>query len=169
MNKKGCVCRPAGVTLIELIIAMAVIANLFYIVFLVYDVGFTLFQTGERRSELRADMGRAVYQLAKDVKLASGFTLANQNTVSFWIDYDGDGEESLAENITYSFSGVTGEALIKSDVSGDKRLLNNVVEFNLSYDSMLADSVHLVNFSLESANNFETLKIESSARARNII
>jgi len=54
MNKKGCVCRPAGVTLIELIIAMAVIANLFYIVFLVYDVGFTLFQTGDRRSELRA-------------------------------------------------------------------------------------------------------------------
>ncbi len=158
-----------GVTLIELIIALFIATNLFLIVFLVYDVGFKLFQQGEKRSELRSDVGRAISLFVKDVRLASGFTVANENSVTFWSDYNGDEEESAGESITYSFSGVSGEALIKTDANGDYVVLDEVVEFTLSYDSILVDSVHLVSFVLEAAKDFETFKIESSVKARNII
>ena len=158
-----------GVTLIELIMVLFIAANLFLIVFLIYDVGFQVFQQGEKRSGLRSDVGRAVSLLTKDVRLASGFTVANENSVTFWTDYNGDEEESVGESITYSFSGISGEALIKTDANGDYAVLDEVVEFTLSYDSILVDSIHLISFVLDAAKDFETFKIESSIKARNII
>lgn len=159
--------NKSGVTLIELVISLALLTILLTSIFLVYNVGVQIFLLGEKRSELRVDVERAMALMVDEILSARGITSASDRSVTLWIDEDVDQQMDSPELITYSFSGITGEALVRNDESGDRNLLRGVSDFSLTYDSEVVDTIHLVDFSLSATKGTESFTVATAVKLRN--
>ncbi|MFH1759677.1 MAG: prepilin-type N-terminal cleavage/methylation domain-containing protein, partial [bacterium] len=104
--------KQQGITLIELLIAMAIFIVVITIVVLVVNVGVNTFQMGADRSDIRQEISGAMHIFTDKLKEAKEIKSASNQGISFWIDEDWDDDEESGEIYTFSWSGVVGDNLV---------------------------------------------------------
>jgi prepilin-type N-terminal cleavage/methylation domain-containing protein len=155
-------------TLIELLVAMAVLVVIFAMVFTIYFVVVNVFTEESGQSTLRQEAESAMYTLIADLRLAKKITAASNVSVTAWVDKDEDEVQDTEELITYSFSGTSGDPLVRTQDSIDKNMLYNITEFELTYDSTSVDDIHLICVSFTIEKDGEAVSLSSKVKPRNI-
>src|SRR5262249_55248128 len=123
-----------GFTLIEMVLSLAIIA----ILLLGMQSAILLAARAtpdSSNSPLSSAIvaGRAVDRLSADLTFANSVTSAGTTSITFTVP-DRTGDNS-PETITYSWSGVSGDPLLRKINSGTaSTVATNVTEFQLAYD-----------------------------------
>jgi prepilin-type N-terminal cleavage/methylation domain-containing protein len=107
--------RAAGLTLMELLIALVLVGILLGAVGMVYDVSMRAFTSQWKRSGIKGEVGRALGTIGHDLRQADSLLSAQATSLSFAADTDNDGIE---ETIRVSWSGAPGAPLDKAFLSG---------------------------------------------------
>lgn len=171
--------RIEGVTLIELIIVMALVAILVGAVSFTFAVGLESWSSGRNRSEIRQDGNLSLERMVRELSQASSITIAHADRIKFDADVDGDGTD---ETITFNFDDDNNN-LNRTVVGGATTILApNVQTFGLSYrdldDTLLSlpqhtntqvkrDRIRVIIISLTMDKGDETITLSSSVYARN--
>lgn len=158
-----------AVTLIELIIALSIMSIVSMAVFLFFDVGYKVFDRSHFRAELRTDLAKAIDRIETSLHQARGLTSATNHSLVYWIDENGNEVENSGESRNIIFSGATGEALVFSDSDGDTILIDQVLDFTLTYDSALVDTIRLIGISVRASRGNEIITVRTKVRPRNIL
>lgn len=166
-------CKSRGLTLFELITAMALVSILLTAVWVVYDSGFKVFYSQEKRSTIKGEVSRLLMVLSRELRQASSLTAAQQTALSFNLNIDNNG---LDEPIQYSWSGVTAAALQRistytvSVVPSVKSLTfsyydanNNILSFPVT-----VSQVWLVAIDITAQSADETFRLRSKTRLRTL-
>jgi prepilin-type N-terminal cleavage/methylation domain-containing protein len=157
-----------GVTLIELLITMSVLLVALSVIFLIYFTAVNVFSSEGNESSLRQDAESAMYLMVGDLRMAKTIKTASNLGISFWVDADGDEAEDTDEIIAYDFSGVSGEALTRTQDTVSRDILQDVTSFALSYDSTIVDNIRLITIDFKVNRDGEEVTLSSKIKPRNI-
>jgi type II secretory pathway pseudopilin PulG len=161
INKKG-------ITIIELLIAMSLLALLLGMVVGVYLIGANVFSSESSRSDVRQDAFSAMHTVVEKLREAKSITSASNTSVTFWVDGDWDGIIDGGETYVISWSGSIGAPLVMTAGGVAHNILEGVQHFNLSYDSAVVASIRHITITIETLQNEESIMLRSSVKPRNI-
>lgn len=162
-----------GLTLLEVVIVLFLFSGFTAAIWSAYRAGFLTLYSEHTRWRVKGEAEGALARLTEDLRLAQSITSATATNVTLTRDTDQDGDD---DTVDYSWSGVSGEALIR-DADVETAVLNSVSSLAFSYyDSsgsllsfpVTAAQVRLVALELTVADDDETLKVRTQARARNL-
>ncbi|MFH0763588.1 MAG: prepilin-type N-terminal cleavage/methylation domain-containing protein [Candidatus Omnitrophota bacterium] len=97
-----------GLTLIELIISVALIAIMLGAVWVVYNTSYNVFYGQFSRQNIKDQASRAFITITDELHQALSITTATAASITFTADMNSDG---CIETIQYSWSGVSGQPL----------------------------------------------------------
>ncbi len=161
--------KKNGLTLLELIIVMALMATVLTVVVLMYSTGIKIFLDQGDSSYARQNVYSALYELADDLKEASGINSASNVALSFWVDLNADEvRQSDTEDISYAWSGNSGDPLIKTVNSQVKNVLPRVTFLNFAYDSAIIANIRFVSIEATAQYNSQSFSFATSVKPRNI-
>lgn len=162
-----------GLTLIELMIAIVLVSLFIGAVTLLYKTGFSTFYSQGVRVSGKGGAGRALVNMAQELREATSVTDAQQTSVTFTRDTDGNGTD---ETIQFTWSGTAGTALNRV-ASCTQPVVLNVNNLSLSfYDSsnnllsfpVTASQAKMALIDLTVKEQDETFQLRSQARFRNL-
>ena len=163
-----------GMTLIELLMTLVLIAALLGSLWMTFDVIFRTFYSQDKRSEIKGEAGRQFFLMSQEMRQATSVTTAQTAAVYFTFDTDGNGTD---ETIQYSWSGTAGTPLQRTQGSVVVPVVNSVQTASftyydsshnlLSFPVTLAD-VKLVALDLTVSSQDETFQLRSQVRLRNL-
>lgn len=125
-----------GFTLFELIISIALMAIIAGAVWGVFAAGVRPFYGQRTRAIETSEAGRALQMLADEIREATSITAAQQTSITFTVDSDGDGNN---ETVLYSWSGTAGDPLNRTytppapGTPFTKAVVNSVSSLSFSY------------------------------------
>jgi Tfp pilus assembly protein PilW len=158
-----------GITIIELLISLAVLLVVFSLIFTIYFLAVNVFSHEGGESALRQEAEGAMYSMTADFRRTKEITDAADNSITVWVDTDADETQDADELITYSFSGASGDPLVRTVNAEAQNILYGVTSFELEYDSDLLDSIHLITVNLSAALGDKTVTLSSTIKPRNIL
>ena len=157
-----------GLSLIELLIAMSLLALLVTLIIGIYLVGMNVFSSESKRSDLRQNAFTSMHIIVENLRESKAITSASNTSVTAWVDNDWDDIQDSGEIYTFSWTGTIGDPLVMS-ISGDSQnILEGVQNFNLAYDSGVVASIRHITITIETLQNEETITLKSSVKPRNI-
>lgn len=161
--------NKCGLTLLELIVVMALMAIVLTVVVSMYSMGIKVFLEQGDSSYARQNVYSALYELVTDLKEASGINSASNVALSFWVDLNADAvRQSATEDISYAWSGNSGDPLTRTVNSQVKKVLPRVTYFNLAYDSAIVANIRLVSIEATALYNSQSFSFATSVKPRNI-
>jgi len=145
-----------GFTVIELVIVMAVLFFVFSLLFTVY-INFLKTYTSEfNRAEARNTVELAMNKLANEFVGATAVSTYSAKSITF--------TTPAGVTISYAWSGVTGESLIRTLGASTFEAAVNVSNFLITYVSTL----DAYNFTLSAISSKDNFTISSLIKMRNL-
>lgn len=157
-----------AVSLIELMIAMVVMIVLVTLAIGIYSMSIRVFTAETNRSNLRQNMFAAMQVMSDRLRDARSITAATNRSITFWADLNYSETQEAGEAIIFSWSGTGGQPLIMSVDGSQKRILESVYNFALTYDSAVVTSIRQVNITLRATQGAESITISTSVKPRNL-
>lgn len=170
----------SGLTLIELLITLGLISVLIVAVTFVSLVVLRSWQADSSHSSLRLQTSDAVERLSKELRNALGIVRVQDKEISIWLDLNDNGlEEAASEQISFSWSGVSGESLYRTEGSGlSQEILSNVSRFlitcfdqnnnSLAYPITDTSAIRLIQIQLTSNIDEEVINYRFNVKVRNL-
>ena len=154
-------------TLIELIIAMAIISMVLAAVFMAFSIALRLFVDELARSSTYMEADRGMSRITKDLKSAREIVSGTSREVYFWLsDLNGDGTREADETVLFSWSGSPESSLIRT-ISGETLpVAYGVRGLTITYDNPSSPKLITIKLTIGHDTNIATL--ESSVRLRNL-
>lgn len=152
-----------GVTLIELVLAMAISLVALLIVVLGYNIGIKTFTQETSRSDFFWEGSQGVQTVTEELRECLELTSADSNSISFWWkDLNDNSTMEATEKISYA---VSNQILVRTQGTETKPLVHNVIGFDLTYDDLADPELITVTLTMLKEGNMVTL--ESKANLRN--
>jgi len=159
--------RRKSFTLLELIIAMAIISIVLAGVFMAFSVALRLFVGELTRSNVYIEADRGMNKITKDLKSSREIVSGTSREVSFWLfDFNGNGTREADETATFLWSGSPESSLNRILSSETIPIAYGVNNFTLTYDDPL--SPKLITVKIMIGKGLNTVTLESSVKLRNI-
>ena len=156
-----------GFTLLELIIAMALITMVMAAVFMGFSVALRLFVEEMDRSNIYIEADRGISRMTKELLGAKEIVSASSREVTFWLaDVNADGLRQDGETVRFAWEGTAESALNRIVSSEVLPISYDVIDFTLGYDNPLGPKLINIELTTGKGTNFVTL--ESSVKLRNI-
>ena len=156
-----------GHTVLELIIASALIAIVVAVIYLTYNVGIKIFSSEVLRSDILGEGTRALERMGNELRGALKINSAGSQNLTFWYkDLNSNGSQEASETITYSWSGTPQDSLLRTVVSQSETLSNNIQSFSFTYDN--PSDINLVTITLTVKKGEEEKMLKSSIKLRNL-
>ena len=83
----------AGLTLLELMISLVMVAALTTTLWLVYNTSFFAFYNQSKRTDIKGEAGRALSSMSWELRQAASVTTATATNLIFTFDTDGNGTD----------------------------------------------------------------------------
>jgi len=159
--------RKKGFTLLELMIAMAVISMILAGVFMAFSVVLKLFVDETDQTDIFIEADRGMSRMVRELREAKEITNASSREITFWYaDLNNNGTREATELATYTWSG-SPESNLNRIASGETFPLSyGVFSFALTYDNQ--SNVKLINILLTVGKGDNRATLESSVRPRNL-
>ena len=163
-----------GLTLLELLIAVMMMAALITALWAVYKANFGAFYSQVTRSNIKGESGRAVATMANEIRQAASLTTATATNLVIAYDTDGDGDD---DSVQFTWAGVSGNPLNRVSSSVTTPLISSVSSLAFAYyDSsntlltlpVTLSQVKSVLITLTSTDGDETFTLRSQASLRNL-
>ena len=166
----------SGFTLIELLIVVILFFILTGVAITAFTVGLRSWDSGLNRTDVRLESGRAMERMVRDISQASSITNAKDDTITFLVDLDDDGND---ETVTFD---VISNDLVRTVDGTDIPLATNVDALTFSYrdlnDDLMnppgdtanqtkRDNIRIVLISIDMSRGDETFNLSSSVYVRN--
>ena len=118
-------CTEHGVSLIELMIVLTLLASFFGVVYESVIVGLRTVGTANTREDLRLQLARTLDRFTREVQMVRNVDVATDTQFQFDADLNGDGDatDSGEANISYQ---VVGTTLTRSQGSATITLIGNL-------------------------------------------
>ncbi|MFH1347990.1 MAG: prepilin-type N-terminal cleavage/methylation domain-containing protein [Candidatus Margulisiibacteriota bacterium] len=152
-----------GVTLIELVLAMAISLVALLIVVLGYNIGTKTFTQETSRSDFFWEGSRGVQTVTEELRGCLELTSADSDSISFWWE-DLNDNSTMEANEVVDYS-VSNQILVRTQGTETKPLVHNVISFDLTYDDLADPELITVTLTMLKEGNMVTL--ESKANLRN--
>ncbi|MFC1560203.1 type II secretion system protein J [Candidatus Margulisiibacteriota bacterium] len=159
--------KSRGVTLLELIVAMAVLSIAIAAVFYGYVAVANIFTEEMAETDILIEINRPLEQMTKELRGALEIVSSSSNNIIFWHkDLNDNSTREVAETISYSWDGTPGGDLIKT-VSAESFIVGKgIQDFALTYTVTQGATLIDVNIVISSGTSTGTL--ESSIKCRNL-
>lgn len=165
-----------GFTLLEMMIVIGLLVVLLGAVTMTFVTGLNVEDISLTAGAVRNEASRSLSVISEELKQATKVTAADIHTVTFQADVDGD---SAIETISYSWSGVPGDDLVRTQGPGPTILARGVQDASFQYyDSsnvalgppfpVAATAVRLVEVTLKLGKEKELLQYMTKIRPRGI-
>jgi prepilin-type N-terminal cleavage/methylation domain-containing protein len=147
--------RAPGFTLIELTLALVIVAILMLSVHSVLALAARLAPNGRNASSATTAVAKGIEMLNFDLPYATSIVAKSATSITFTVpDRNGDGQ---AETIRYSWSGVSGDPLIRSVNSSDATVVSKVGSFQLLYDMDATTTQNYADSAETLLNSYDSL------------
>ena len=155
--------RPIrGLTLLELVLALATSTVILGLLMVAYFAGIRAFTQEIDQFDMFWEGEQAVDRLVSEVRESLDITSLENTVISFWWrDINGNTSMEADEIVTYSRSG---DYLVRSNGGSSQPLARNVALFNLDFDDPIDPS--LIRIKLVLAKNGSITTIESKVAPR---
>lgn len=163
-----------AVTLIELLIATALVGILVGAVGMVYNAGFKVFYSQFTRSSIKGEAGRAFLNMSRELRQASSITSAGPSSLTFTADTNNDG---IDETIQYAWSGTLNDPLNRVSAPLTNPLITSVNALAFSYYDVnnnplafpvTASQVRLLSIDITAVQGDEAIQLRARVDLRNI-
>ncbi|MEW6008537.1 MAG: prepilin-type N-terminal cleavage/methylation domain-containing protein [Candidatus Omnitrophota bacterium] len=125
---------PRGLTLLEVLISLAIISILIVAVTFTALSVFRSWPTEAGHSEERLLAANALERMLREFRSSLRIVLAQSNQITFWLDSNDNGiEDTLTEDVNFSWSGVAGESLYLAEGAVSQEILKNINNFSIVY------------------------------------
>ncbi|MFA5103774.1 MAG: type II secretion system protein [Candidatus Margulisiibacteriota bacterium] len=158
-----------GITLIELIIAMAISVAILAVLVMAYVAGSKLFNSEMSRSAAFLEANKAVSTLRSDLRSCLELTSANATGISFWADdLNSNGTREANEIYSYSWNGTAGSPLTRTISGSSTMIAKDIKNFLLTYNSGTLASITQVDIKVTAGTAENAATFESSVKLRNL-
>lgn len=159
--------KISGFSLIEAIIAMAVLSLAIAIVFYGYVMVTNVFIEEMSDSDILLQANRPIEEMSKELRTSRQILSKSANSITFWYkDTNENGSREGGETISYTWYG-TPEGNLYKTISNDAYIVaTGIRQFLLTYNSSTAASYINVKIAVSKGNKVGT--VESSIQCRNI-
>lgn len=163
-----------GLTLLELLIAVVMIAALVTALWAVYKANFGAFYSQVTRSNTKGESGRAIAMMGSEIRQAVSLTTAAAANLVIAYDADGDGDD---DPVQFTWAGASGDPLNRVSGGATTPLVSSVSSLTFAYydssNTLLSFPVTLsqvksVLITLTSTSGDETFTARSQASLRNL-
>ena len=163
-----------GLTLLELLITVMMIAALILALWAVYKANFSAFYSQATRSNIKGETGRAMAMMATEIRQAASLTMATATNLVIAYDTDEDGND---DSVQFTWAGASGNALNRVSSSVTTPLVSSVSSLAFAYynssNTLLTFPVTLsqvksVLITLTSTSGDETFTARSQVSLRNL-
>lgn len=164
----------AGLTLIELIWAVGLLSILLAAMSFAFVAGVKAWDTGFLQGAVKKEASFSLRIVSEELEQATQITAAAGESITFLSDLDGNGAD---ETITYSWSGLAGADLVRTQGAAVRPLAHDVEDAQFRYydannillsPPVTASSVRVVELTLQIKNKDETLQYMVKIRPRGI-
>lgn len=156
-----------GITIIELLVAIGILAIIMATIISAYSVGSKLFTSEMAKSDIYHEANKAIKQIGNDLRNCRQITSAESTRITFWIDSNGNGSLEANEMITYAWNGIEGANLVRTQPD-NFTIVKNVNNFSLTYNSPSGEEISVITISLFLKRDKEASTLESSVYLRNL-
>lgn len=159
--------RSKGFSLIELIIAMAVMSVAIGVIFYAYLATTRLMTSEVEDSDVTFEVNKAMDRISKELRNTQEITAHNSNSITFWYDdTNNNNTREATETATFYWTGGTIEAIFRTVVSTTERIANNIANMTLTYDA--TTEISRITISITGNKNNTISTSESSVNCRNL-
>jgi prepilin-type N-terminal cleavage/methylation domain-containing protein len=158
----GLSARRQGLTLIELVLAMAISAIILFVVAVAYVASIRTFTQEISRSDIFWDGYRGLDTITEELRDSLEIIANETDNISFWWK-DLNANNSIEANEVVSYS-LSGQNLIRSVGGEDLPLVQNVVGFDLAYDYPANPGLITITLTLRKEGQMTTLESKVNPR-----
>ena len=156
-----------GFTLLELMIAMAIMSMVMAAVFSAFSIFFRIFFDETQRTDIYIEADRGMNRIVSELRETKEIVSASSREVTFWLDdLNGNGTREANETVTYRWSGSIEAALNRIISNETFPVAYGVYNFTLSYDD--PNDVKFIDVKLTTGKQLNRATLESSVRPRNL-
>ena len=156
-----------GFTLLEATLAMVMITIIMAVIFMALILSSQIFSGELLKSEVQHETSRGMERMAKELRGALEIvSSSSQDITVWWKDLNESSTRESEETLTFSWSGVEGDPLMRTISAETIILANYVTNFELTYDD--PDDIKFATITLTSSKNNFTSTLESSIKFRNL-
>lgn len=173
MNRKG-------LTLFEMLVSLLIISVLSGTITFIFVSLLKGWDYQNRRLDVKLEVSCALDTVMYNLKEALSVNTAQNRTITIWFrDTDLDGTQDIGEIVTFSWDGVSGSSLTRTQVTS-KIIANYITNFQLNYfDSngielpnpvnpqSERDRIKLISVTIASSRGSETVSLRSDVKLRN--
>ncbi len=128
--------RECGFTLIEAMIAMAMIGVVIVVIFISYIVSSRIFSEEMEAGGTLLEATKSLDTITSELRQSREILSAQEQNITFWWkDINSNSSREANETITYSWSGREGDPTLRIIGSDVRALANDVKNFSLTYDN----------------------------------
>jgi prepilin-type N-terminal cleavage/methylation domain-containing protein len=144
-----------GFTLVELVTALVIISLLLLSVQSVLALAARLGPGGKNPSTATTSIAKGIEMLNFDLPYATSITAKSATSITFTVpDRNGDGQ---AETISYSWSGASGDGLVRTVNGSNSTLISKVASFQLQYDMDATTTQNYADSAETLLNSYDSL------------
>ena len=159
--------RNKGITLIEALIAMAVLAIAMAAVFYGYIVVANIFTEEMSESDILTEINKPLEQMTSEIRNTLQIVVPASHDITFWYkDLNNNSLRDADETISYSWDETAGGDIIKTEGSSSYIVASGVHDFTLTYNSTADATFVTISITIGKGNKVGTL--ESSVQCRNL-
>ncbi len=169
-----------GLTLFEMLIALLITSLLSGTITFIFVSLLKGWDYQSRRLDVKLETSRSLDTVIHDLKETLSITTAENRNITIWFrDTDLDGVQDAGEVVTFSWDGVSGSSLTRTQVTS-KIIANYITNFQLNYfdedneelpspvnPQSERDEIKLITVTIASSKGSETVTLRSNAKLRN--
>jgi|GEM_PF-1072769 len=152
-----------GITLVELVIAMAISLALLLVLYAAYFAGVRSFNQEMNRFDIFWDAYRGLDDITNRIRNCDNLISAEAENIHLWLDENADGSMEASELISYFLSG---NKLMRTRGEESRPIVDNVETFMLEYDSPSYPTLVTVTLTMNKGGSRATLEGKADIRNR---
>ncbi|MBU2541595.1 MAG: prepilin-type N-terminal cleavage/methylation domain-containing protein [Candidatus Omnitrophica bacterium] len=168
-----------GLTLIEVLVSVGLISVLISAVTLISMSLFRSWPVESGHTEARLTASNVVESMLKELRAGLEISDAGDNQITFWKDLNDNGlKETALEDIAFSWSGLAGDGLYRSQGPGlNQEILENVDIFSITYfdqnsqplsQPITLSLIRALKVDIQSQIDDEVIKLRFNVKLRNL-
>jgi hypothetical protein len=152
-----------GITLLELVLAMAISLAILAVIMVAYFAGVRTFTQEMSRFDIFWDAHKALDAVTDDIRNCDDVISSEADSINLWCDLDADTTMEANEYVSFYLS----DQKLMRTLSGESRLVvDNVESFVLEYDDDAYPTLVTVTLTMNKAGHRATLEGKANIRMR---